>query len=796
MLDTDSNSGSNASEDLDQQVKDVLEDEDYEENEIMADIEDKDMLAWTPTGAGRVHYGYVGPLVLDTIGIDGVKEEMEKEDIDGLDEQILHKLRTGVNVVRINNSNKHHKEHLSISEDGMFLKIGKQKGWQGHGYPLPHIMELRRGQKTRVFERHKLLKGTYSTHSDRSMSILFDKQTLNIVFHTVEECDEWWRSISIMVNKAKKADYMVIFLELLWNRFHKKTLKPKQVKKMLRIMNFKTSKYRIYRLFMEVDRNADGAINFDQFIDLVRKLTHRPEIGDLFYQYSEGLPTMNALQLSKFFTECQEEPHCTPARCEEFIHNQEEGMTLETFEKMMNAPLNMGYILHHHEKVYHDMDQPLSMYFVASSHNTYLEKNQLMGFSATNMYIHSLRAGFKCIEIDTWDGPHGEPIIYHGHTLVTKIHFIDVIKVIGDYAFIKSPYPVIISIENHCCIEQQQKMAKYFVEVFGDKLAILDPTAASLPSPNQLKNKIVLKGKMTKMITIGVNDTSLRVANNDGVATELSKLTYLKLTDLAPFVKDPKQATSGPVYEMLNFSEGKLKKLVKQQPREISEYNRTHLSRVYTKGSRLMSSNYTPCLSWAAGCQLVAYNIQTPGDAKYIHDGMFADNGGSGYILKPYPVSYQDCHHDPHAHTVCPKSRIHKIRVTILSGRNLPVSKIHARVHPFIIVQINGLPSDVKSHHTKIASINALNPTWDETFEFEVRMSQLAVLTIKACSYFSTVTRFGYEHIGHFSARVENIRPGYRVVPLTTHEGYQTAVGNLFCKFEMLPHPKENEHSI
>eukprot|EP01111_Echinosteliopsis_oligospora_P019290 TRINITY_DN926_c0_g1_i1.p1 TRINITY_DN926_c0_g1~~TRINITY_DN926_c0_g1_i1.p1 ORF type:complete len:366 (-),score=57.18 TRINITY_DN926_c0_g1_i1:802-1899(-) len=341
--------------------------------------------------------------------------------------------------------------------------------------------------------------GPYQKASDRSMSILFDQKTLNIVFKTSEDCEEWWRGISIMVHKSKRADYMVLFLELLWKRFHKRALNKRQVKKMLRIMNFKTSRHRLQRLFYDADKNNDGVLTFDEFLEMVRKLNHRPEIGDLFYKYSEGNTFMNALQLSKFFLECQEEPHCTPERCEEFIEHQAEGLTLETFEKMMNAPLNMCYILHHHEKIYHDMDQPLSMYYVASSHNTYLEKGQLKGFSATDMYIHSFRAGFKCIEIDTWDGPDGEPIIYHGHTFVTKISFIDVIQVINDYGFIKSPFPVIISIENHCCIEQQQKMAKYFVEVFGDKLAIpftTDPSVTQLPSPNQLLNKILLKGKM------------------------------------------------------------------------------------------------------------------------------------------------------------------------------------------------------------------------------------------------------------------------------------------------------------
>lgn len=40
-----------------------------------------------------------------------------------------------------------------------------------------------------------------------------------------------------------------------------------------------------------------------------------------------------------------------------------------------------------HRKVYQDMTQPLSHYFVSSSHNTYLMDDQLTGPSSTEAYI-------------------------------------------------------------------------------------------------------------------------------------------------------------------------------------------------------------------------------------------------------------------------------------------------------------------------------------------------------------------------------------------------------------------------
>jgi len=68
--------------------------------------------------------------------------------------------------------------------------------------------------------------------------------------------------------------------------------------------------------------------------------------------------------------------------------------------------------------------------------------------------------------------------------------------VIAKFAFIVTPYPLILSMEIHCGSDQQIKMAKIFRDTLGDDLLLdhLDGCGeGKLPSPEDLKYKILLK---------------------------------------------------------------------------------------------------------------------------------------------------------------------------------------------------------------------------------------------------------------------------------------------------------------
>ncbi|CAG8579453.1 3883_t:CDS:10, partial [Cetraspora pellucida] len=241
----------------------------------------------------------------------------------------------------------------------------------------------------------------------------------------------------------------------------------------------------------------DGQLDFTDFQQFIKLINQRVELDKLFNSLAkERGNTLTLCEFKDFLINIQkyalkEEEYDNLYY--KFCDKGHKEMNLEGFSYFLMSSDN-AIFASEHTKIYQDMTQPLSHYFIDSSHNTYLIGNQLTGESSVEGYIQTLQRGCRCVEIDCWDGPDG-PIVTHGHTLTSKITFQDVISTIRTYAFKASPYPLILSLEVHCSIDQQNQMASILRNTLGEYLVtnFISENETELPSPADLLYKIILK---------------------------------------------------------------------------------------------------------------------------------------------------------------------------------------------------------------------------------------------------------------------------------------------------------------
>ncbi|XP_049302302.1 1-phosphatidylinositol 4,5-bisphosphate phosphodiesterase classes I and II isoform X1 [Bactrocera dorsalis] len=258
--------------------------------------------------------------------------------------------------------------------------------------------------------------------------------------------------------------------------------------------------------------------HFEDFFNLYKNLTQRSEVEKIF----DGIvgnskrKCMCIAQLVEFLNKTQRDPrlneilypYANATRAKEIIQEyepnkfnaQKNQLSLDGFLRYLMSDDN-PIVAPSKLDLCDDMDQPLSHYFVNSSHNTYLIGHQLTGKSSVEIYRQCLLAGCRCVELDFWNGRTDEPVIVHGYTLVPEINARDALEAIAESAFKTSEFPVILSFENHCNPRQQAKIANYCREIFGEMLLDkpldshpLEPNV-DLPPPSLLKRKIIIKNK-------------------------------------------------------------------------------------------------------------------------------------------------------------------------------------------------------------------------------------------------------------------------------------------------------------
>ncbi|XP_051013202.1 1-phosphatidylinositol 4,5-bisphosphate phosphodiesterase eta-1 isoform X1 [Acomys russatus] len=283
-------------------------------------------------------------------------------------------------------------------------------------------------------------------------------------------------------------------------------LNIEEIHQLMHKLNVNLPRRKVRQMFQEADTDENqGTLTFEEFCVFYKMMSLRRDLYLLLLSYSDKKDYLTVEELAQFLKVEQKMSTVTVDYCLDIIKKFEvseenkakNALGIEGFTNFMRSPACDVFNPLHHE-VYQDMDQPLCNYYIASSHNTYLTGDQLLSQSKVDMYERVLQEGCRCVEVDCWDGPDGEPVVHHGYTLTSKILFRDVVETINKHAFVKNEFPVILSIENHCSIQQQRKIAHYLKGIFRDKLDLSSVDTGEcrqLPSPQSLKGKILVKGK-------------------------------------------------------------------------------------------------------------------------------------------------------------------------------------------------------------------------------------------------------------------------------------------------------------
>lgn len=610
---------------------------------------------------------------------------------------------------------------------------------------------------------------------------------------------------------------------------------------------------------------ACATLDFAQFKQFVLVLKHRPDIVALHAALardagaSEGAADAAGAALgfsafAHFVRHVQHESVSDAQIAASFAAFASDGaMSAHDLDRYLGSRCNAARRCEAPELYY---DKPLNEYFISSSHNTYLLGRQFAGASSIEGYIKALQRGCRCVEVDVWDEEDredpldGGPVVSHGRTFTTAISFLNVVKTIKRYAFSASPYPLIVSLEVHCSRENQMRMVSILRDTLGDALVLrpLEGDWFGLPSPRQLKHRIVVKVKRTlassrllvsdsgKYYTSTTTTTTSFSEDNAPAATggaaaaaaassgrkrafalgrskvceELSNLgVYLQGIKFRNFLL-PELKTFNHCFLI---GEKALNSMLKDDERRahVDKHNRRYLMRCYPSKIRLTSSNFSPLAFWASGVQMVATNWQTYDLGQQLNEAMFEGTAKSGYVIKPIALR------KPLLKLMRPKGKPaveeHRLRfrIDVISGHQLPKPR-DAPINPFVTVEIFGatnlrwgagddggaatadaaaaaVASDDRGHSCRTVAVaeNGFNPVWNAVFRGELTAANDLVFvrfTVALESAAPAAAAADDATVGLVVARLSDLKRGYRYLPINDASGEELIYSQLFVRID------------
>ncbi|KAF9429454.1 Phospholipase C [Entomortierella beljakovae] len=736
-----------------------------------------------------------------------------------LNPNVVKQLYLGIQMLKISAKKQHSRLFRLDLENGKILWDSRKFG----KINVEQIKELRRGKAAKMYREQLRVK---PEHEDRWLTIIYSAQgkykALHLVAPTQDTYQDWIMAVERMW--SVKREVGVEGLPQLqrktnqWLREHwldadkddNSKLGYEEIVQLCHRLNINFSRKEIRVKFNMADEKKQGNLDFSDFTHFVKLLKERKEVTDLFGDITTN-DSMSSDEFINFMVYAQKSKLAEDQIIEIYGKHIDKSLDKFTVDSLTSFLLSAdnNIVSAKHSQVHQDMTQTLSNYYISSSHNTYLLGHQLTGISSIEGYIRALQSGCRCVELDCWDGPDGQPVIYHGRTLTSKILFRDVIEAISTYAFVNSPYPLILSLELHCDLDQQEIMASIMKTKLGSWLVVapLDSEGANLPSPDDLKFKILIKSKVlppdvsaTEYIT-DTESESEKESESDSdnaknqlpktkskkarIARALSDITvYCKSRHFPGYIHDECQP-----YKIISFSERVSLRHASKNLQEYINMNKSHLTRVYPAGFRINSTNYDPHNHWAAGCQVVALNYQNFDRGMHMNAAMFSMNGHCGYVLKPAPLRLapgEICNHEN-----APKfAKSHPVDVTIkvISAQQLPRpgdTQSGEVVDPVCEVELN-VPGEVAvKYRTRHVTDNGFNPVWQEEFTFRVDYEHHELVFIRF-SVLDEDIKFS-DMIASYCISLDCMEEGYRHIQLHDSAGDPYLYSTLFVKVSIEP---------
>ncbi|PWN20751.1 PLC-like phosphodiesterase [Microstroma glucosiphilum] len=707
-------------------------------------------------------------------------------------------LQTGESMLKVTHKKVMQRLFKIDPDRGQIVWASKK----GNRINLESIREVRIGASGASFRTALSIS---VAHEPRWISIIYQQvgayKALHLIAVSDGSLERWRETLERLRGLRQQLLDGIVGMEQrndLWLRQHWKgadssedeKLSFKEVVRLCARLGMQASRTELLERFRQADRKGRDFLDFDDFQYFVMLLKRRQEVEELFSEWAD-LTLGACISLERFRAFMQQEQGVSSANGSraavvsslfaKYSSRRHGGLLYDGFSAFLQSEDNAA-IRDASSKtdepategsrqavMPQPMDQPLTHYFISSSHNTYLVGGQWRGDSTVEGYIRALSNGARSVELDCWDGPNGQPQITHGHTLTSKVPFKDVIAAIARYAFIKSQYPLILSLEVHNDLPQQTTMAKLLRELLGEALLCEKLPKASraneLPTPEELRGKILVKAKNidlapeepTEEISAdsdseAASDLALITSSSYSSATETGSESdngfFASARGLVRSVRNRRRGDSGnnkttvapelaallvytvgvkhrginkkEVYapeHMISLSEKTAFKYARDRVlrENLIKHNRTHLTRTYPSMGSIArlhaSANYFPHHLWAIGCQLVALNWQTLDIGYTLNQAMFTRNAGCGYVLKPSGLRTKDLLKNTDAKVRC------VLDVTVISAQQLPrLRDVIEAVDPFVVLSLlapeswGKQPQDLLSSASDVKS-SVHNPT-------------------------------------------------------------------------------------